>query len=135
MDARRSTIPIIPTKLHSPSIPKDLVRRDALYDRLENGDQQPLILVSAPAGYVSWQHWWGADVRSNFTLGAAEVDNPDFVDDDAYKRTLQFILKIRMAKNYLLGIGPFDALWFDDVQSIERITDGDQGEIRERSTI
>jgi hypothetical protein len=50
-------------------------------------------------------------------------------------RDLQFRLKKRMEKNYLLGIGSFDALWFDDVQSIERITDGDQGEIRERSTI
>jgi LuxR family maltose regulon positive regulatory protein len=51
MDARKSTIPVIRTKLHRPPLPRDLVRRDALHDWLDDGGHQPLILVSAPAGY------------------------------------------------------------------------------------
>jgi hypothetical protein len=50
-----------------------------------------LELFDVTAGYLSWQHWWGVkDLRSNFTLGAVEVDNPDFIGDDAYKHTLRF---------------------------------------------
>ena len=51
MDARKSIIPIIRTKLHRPRLTKDLVRRDAADAALNERGQQPLILVSAPAGY------------------------------------------------------------------------------------
>ncbi len=51
MEAQEPTIPILRTKLHRPALPKDLVRRDALRQRFAESVDQPLILVSAPAGY------------------------------------------------------------------------------------
>jgi LuxR family maltose regulon positive regulatory protein len=45
------TIPIISTKLHIPQLPKSLVPRGPLIDRLETGARGKLILVSAPAGF------------------------------------------------------------------------------------
>ena len=45
------TIPIILTKLHRPSIPKNHVHRRRLLEQLETGHQKQLTLVSAPAGY------------------------------------------------------------------------------------
>jgi hypothetical protein len=54
-----------------------------------NGELKQFDIV---AGYVSWQHWWlgSSSWRSNFTFGVVEVDNPDFVEGDAYKRTLRY---------------------------------------------
>jgi len=60
---------------------------DGIFDPA-NGD---LDLFRVLAGYASLQHWWGGpqDLRSNLTLGFVDVDNPGFVDGDAYKRTIR----------------------------------------------
>ena len=42
---------ILQTKLHRPVVPRDLVPRAQLLERLEAGRVRPLTLVSAPAGY------------------------------------------------------------------------------------
>jgi LuxR family maltose regulon positive regulatory protein len=43
---------LLRTKLHSPSIAGDLVSRPRLIERLTQGPDRRLTLVSAPAGYV-----------------------------------------------------------------------------------
>jgi hypothetical protein len=48
-----------------------------------------LELIDVVAGYVSMQHWWHGTMRSNLTMGFVELDNPDFVDGEFYKRTLR----------------------------------------------
>ncbi len=60
VSARIRAIPIIRTKLHRPPVAKDVVCREALHDRLDERGHQPLILVSAPAGYgksTFVSHW------------------------------------------------------------------------------
>ena len=42
---------IIQTKLNRPRAPGDLVPRSKLIDRLNQGRQRPLTIVTAPAGY------------------------------------------------------------------------------------
>jgi hypothetical protein len=60
------------------------------FDGIFNSGNGDLELFDVYSGYVSWQHWWGFEkTRSNFTFGAVQVDNPGFVDDDAYKRTIR----------------------------------------------
>ena len=59
------------------------------YDGIFNPDTGDLELFDIIAGYISFQHWWGGTLRSNFTLGAVEVDNPRFVEGDAYKQTIR----------------------------------------------
>jgi hypothetical protein len=56
---------------------------DGIFD-----DQGQLHLFDIVAGYVSYQHWWGSVTRSNVTLGIVDIDNPGFVEGDAYKRTI-----------------------------------------------
>jgi LuxR family maltose regulon positive regulatory protein len=51
MATGRQAIPIIRTKLHRPPLSSDLVYREALHARLDEGRQLPLAAVSAPAGY------------------------------------------------------------------------------------
>ena len=46
-------------------------------------------LFDVLAGYVSYQHFWGKTMRSNFTLGVVDIDNPSFVGPDAYQRTIR----------------------------------------------
>jgi hypothetical protein len=62
------------------------------FDGIINPETGDLKLFNVLAGYVSFQHWWRVrrNIRSNFTFGMVEVDNPDFVSGDAYKRTLRF---------------------------------------------
>ncbi len=61
------------------------------FDGIFNPKTGELELFDILAGYVSWQHWWGRNqMRSNFTFGMVDVDNPDFVADGAYKRTMRF---------------------------------------------
>ncbi len=55
---------------------------DGIFD--EDGD---LELIDVLSGYVSAQHWWRSNLRSNFTIGYVELDNPSFVDDGFYKST------------------------------------------------
>jgi hypothetical protein len=92
------------------------------YDGIFNTSSGELELFDILAGYVSWQHWWGADVRSNFTLGAVEVDNPDFVDDDAYKRTLRFSSNLLWTPTPRVDLGA-EYLWGN-----HRIEDGQNGD-------
>lgn len=59
---------------------------DGIFDR-RNGN---LELFDIYSGYVSFQHWWGRNqLRSNFTLGFVDVNNPGFVDPNAYKSTIR----------------------------------------------
>ncbi len=83
------------------------------YDGIFNEDTEELKLFKIFAGYVSWQHWWGVNqLRSNFTFGAVEVNNPSFVEGDAYKRTVRFssnliwspIPRIDLGGEYLWGL-------------------------------
>jgi hypothetical protein len=92
------------------------------YDGIFNTSSGELELFDILAGYVSWQHWWGTDVRSNFTLGAVEVDNPDFVDDDAYKRTLRFSSNLLWTPTPRVDLGA-EYLWGN-----HRIENGENGD-------
>ncbi|MGB5476507.1 MAG: AAA family ATPase, partial [Thermoanaerobaculia bacterium] len=51
MDSRKSSAPLIRTKLHRPSVPFDVVGRDRLLRLMGRAVEVPLTLVSAPAGY------------------------------------------------------------------------------------
>jgi hypothetical protein len=71
-----------------------------------------LELFHVLAGYVSWQHWWGVpQLRSNFTFGAVDINNPDFLMGDAYLQTLRYstnliwspIPRIDIGGEYLWG--------------------------------
>jgi len=42
---------ILRTKLHRPPVTEDLICRTRLHERMDLGQQTPLTLVSAPAGY------------------------------------------------------------------------------------
>jgi len=59
------------------------------YDGIFDESTGNLQLFNVFAGYGSLQHWWGDTMRSNFTFGWVDVNNPGFIDDDAYKRTLR----------------------------------------------
>jgi hypothetical protein len=64
------------------------------------------------ARYVSWQHGWlGSSCwRSNFTFGVVEEDNPDFVEGDAYKRTLRYSNNIFWSPTKRVELGA-EYLW------------------------
>ena len=52
--------PLLRTKLHRPPVTADLVHRKRLHERLSQGLEIPLTLVSAPAGYgksMLVSHW------------------------------------------------------------------------------
>ena len=51
MSPRSPAVPLISTKLHRPSVAPDVVFRNQLCHRLNEGRHLPLTLVSAPAGY------------------------------------------------------------------------------------
>ena len=51
MAGERDTLPLIRTKLHRPRVSDDLVLRPHLSDRLGQGLDRKLTLVSAPAGF------------------------------------------------------------------------------------
>ena len=59
------------------------------YDGIFNPVSGDLQLFNVFAGYGSLQHWWGNTMRSNFTFGWVDINNPGFMDEDAYKRTLR----------------------------------------------
>jgi outer membrane DcaP-like protein len=82
------------------------------YDGIFNPLTGELKLFDIIAGYVSWQHWWPGrqSLRSNFTLGAVEVDNPGFVDGDAYKRTLRASANLFWTPTPRIDIGA-EYLW------------------------
>jgi len=59
------------------------------YDGIFNPANGDLQLFNVLTGYGSLQHWWGVTARSNFTLGLVDVNNPGFIEGDAYKRTIR----------------------------------------------
>ena len=59
------------------------------YDGIFNPNTDELQLFNVFAGYGSAQHWWGDTLRSNFTVGLVNINNPSFIDGDAYKRTIR----------------------------------------------
>lgn len=59
------------------------------YDGIFNPDTGDLQLFNVFAGYGSLQHWWGDTLRSNFTLGYVDINNPGFIEGDAYKKTVR----------------------------------------------
>lgn len=82
------------------------------YDGIFNPETGNLQLFDITAGYVSLQHWWGTnELRSNFTFGAVDVNNPGFLEGDTYLRTLRFssnliwspIPRIDIGGEYLWG--------------------------------
>jgi len=82
------------------------------YDGIFDPATDELQLFEVTAGYLSLQHWWGInELRSNFTFGAVDVQNPGFIGDDAYKDTLRFssnliwspIPRIDVGGEYLWG--------------------------------
>jgi hypothetical protein len=59
------------------------------YDGIFNPQTGQLQMFNVTAGYGSLQHWWGNTMRSNFTLGYVDINNPSFIDEEAYKRTIR----------------------------------------------
>ncbi len=60
------------------------------YDGIFDPASGDLQLFHVTTGYASWQHWWGVEhLRSNFTFGVVDVDNPGFLVGDAYQSTLR----------------------------------------------
>ena len=81
------------------------------FDGVVDPDTGELKLFDIMSGYVSWQHWWGyKQMRSNFTFGVVNVDNPDFIDDTAYKRTLRFSSNLFWSPTPRIDIGG-EYLW------------------------
>lgn len=82
-------------------------RFDAIFST-KDGD---LELFDVHSGYISAQHWWPIEtLRSNFTLGFVEVDNPNFVEGDAYKRTLRFSSNLFWSPTPRIDLGA-EFLW------------------------
>lgn len=60
------------------------------YDGIFDPATGDLELFHVLAGYASLQHWWEMpQLRSNFTFGVVDVDNPGFLQGDAYQSTLR----------------------------------------------
>ena len=78
---------------------------------LATASELDLELFDVHSGYISAQHWWPIEtLRSNFTLGFVEVDNPDFVEGDAYKRTLRFSSNLFWSPTPRIDVGG-EYLW------------------------
>ncbi|MEZ5504254.1 MAG: DcaP family trimeric outer membrane transporter [Halioglobus sp.] len=82
------------------------------YDGIFDPTTGELQLFHVVAGYISFQHWWAVNqLRSNFTFGAVDINNPGFIADNAYLTTLRFssnliwspIPRIDIGGEYLWG--------------------------------
>jgi len=82
------------------------------YDGIFDPADGELQLFDVMAGYASWQHWWDIEqLRSNFTFGMVDVNNPGFLAGDAYQQTLRVssnliwspISRIDIGGEYLWG--------------------------------
>ena len=80
------------------------------YDGIVDPQTGELRLFDVFSGYISGQHWWGGTARSNVTLGYVEVDNPDFVAGDAYKKTIRASANIFWTPTPRIDIG-VEYLW------------------------
>ena len=80
------------------------------FDGIINEQTGELELFDILAGYVSWQHWWAGTFRSNFTFGMVDVDNPDFVRGDAYKRTTRSAANLIWTPTPRIDVGT-ELLW------------------------
>jgi hypothetical protein len=89
---------------------------DGIFDA--NGN---LELIDVFSGYVSAQHWWRGSLRSNLTLGYVELNNPNFVDDTFYKRT------IRLSGNLFWSPTPRFDLGGELLWGKKETEDGEQG--------
>lgn len=94
------------------------------YDGIFDPATGDLELFDVTAGYVSWQHWWGLEqLRSNFTFGLVDIDNPGFLNDsDAYLRTLRFSSNLIWSPHPRVDIGG-EYLW-----GSRENTDGEEGD-------
>jgi hypothetical protein len=82
------------------------------YDGIFNPESGKIELFDVIAGYLSWQHWWGGkrSFRSNFTFGFVDVNNPGFIDPDAYKRTYRFSSNLFWSPTPRIDVGA-EYLW------------------------
>jgi LuxR family maltose regulon positive regulatory protein len=82
MTGEISTLPLIRTKLHRPRVIDDLVLRPRLVDRLNQGLERKLTLVSAPAGFgktTLLTCWLESCHRPSAWLSVDESDNDLFL--------------------------------------------------------
>ena len=82
------------------------------YDGILDPADGDLELFDVLAGYVSWQHWWSGprSIRSNFTFGYVDVNNPGFVEGDAYKRTIRLSTNLFWTPTPRIDVGG-EYLW------------------------
>lgn len=80
------------------------------YDGIFNPQNGDLELFDVTSAYLSLQHWWADTRRSNITLGYVELDNPSFVEGDAYKRTLRASANLFWTPTPRIDIG-VEFLW------------------------
>ncbi|MEP5766658.1 MAG: DcaP family trimeric outer membrane transporter [Halieaceae bacterium] len=80
------------------------------FDGVFNPANGELELFDVLAGYASWQHWWSGTLRSNFTFGIVDVDNPGFVSGDAYQRTMRFSSNLLWSPTPRINLG-LEYLW------------------------
>ncbi len=69
-----------------------------------------LELIDVLSGYVSAQHWWRQNMRSNLTVGFVDLDNPSFVDNSFYRRTIRASTNLIWSPTHRLDIGG-ELLW------------------------
>jgi hypothetical protein len=80
------------------------------FDGIFDEESAKLELFDIRAGYASWQHWWSEALRSNLTFGVVDVDNPDFVDPTAYRRTLRASANLIWTPTPRIDVGT-ELLW------------------------
>ncbi|MEM1154683.1 MAG: DcaP family trimeric outer membrane transporter, partial [Pseudomonadota bacterium] len=99
------------------------------YDGIFNPATNKLQLFNVFAGYGSLQHWWADTMRSNFTLGLVDVNNPEFVDGNAYKRT------IRASANLLWNPTPRIDTGIEYLWGRREDKDGEDGDAQQIQTM
>lgn len=99
------------------------------FDGIFNPKSGNLELYKVTSGYASLQHWWGGDqlLRSNFTFGFVSVDNPGFLEGDAYKQTIRFSSNVFWSPMPRIDIG---AEWLWGRRENEDGHDGDAQQIQ-----
>ncbi len=102
---------------------------DAVFDSEGN-----LKVVPALGAYVAYQHYWKRDptaffgssgllrdLRSTVVFGYTQVDNYDFQEDDAYRRTKRITLNLLWSPITSIDLG-FELLWGERMNK-----DGERG--------